>query len=147
MLIYLRIGVNKLVSVNFDITPAEHFEERGANGIFTAIVSCMGATKIHDILPPFTAEVEKQMKGALLLLTPEQIDIHHSEDKHVIIDGPYGSGKSIIGRIKAKMIANDLPGKELLHYISYNSRSDLLDEIQRSNTKIKIYPDKEDQKG
>ena len=147
MLIYLRIGVNKLVSVNFDITPAEHFEEKGANGIFTAIVSCMGATKIHDILPTFTAEVEKQMKGALLLLTPEQIDILHSEDKHVIIDGPYGSGKSIIGRIKAKMIADNLSEEELLYYISYDSRSALLDEIQRSNPKIKIYPDKEEQKG
>ena len=56
-------------SVNFDITPAEHFEENKANGIFTAIASCMSATKIHDIFPAFTAEVEKQMKGALLLLT------------------------------------------------------------------------------
>ena len=134
-------------SVKFDITPAEHFEENKANGIFTAIVSAMGATKIHDIFPAFTAELEKQMKGALLLLTPEQIDILHSEDKHVIIDGPYGSGKSIIGRIKAKMIADNLSEEELLYYISYDSRSALLDEIQRSNPKIKIYPDKEEQKG
>ena len=107
----------------------------------------MGATKIHDIFPAFTADEEKQMKGALLLLTPEQIDILHSEDKHVIIDGPYGSGKSIIGRTKARMIADNLPESELLYYISYDSRSALLDEIQRSNPKIKICPDKEEQKG
>ena len=134
-------------SVNFDITSAEHFEENKAKEIFARIVSCMGATKIHDIFPAFTAEDGKQMKGALLLLTLEQIDILYSEDKHIIIDGPYGSGKSIIGRPKARMIAKNLPEKELLYYISYDSRSALLDEIQGSNPKIKIYPDKEEQKG
>ena len=137
----------ELKSVNFDITPAEHFKENKANAIFTAIVSCMSATKIHNIFPAFTAEVEKQMKGALLLLTPEQIDILHSEDKHIIIDGPYGSGKSIIGRTKARMIVENLPESELLYYISYDARSALLDEIQRSNPKIKTYPDKKEQKG
>ena len=45
------------------------------------------------------------------------------------------------------MIADNLSEKELLYYISYDSRSALLDEIQRSNPKIKIYPDKEEQKG
>ena len=44
------------------------------------------------------------------------------------------------------MIANNLPEKELLYYISNDSRSALLDEIQRRNPKIKIYPDKEEQK-
>ena len=134
-------------SIDFDITPAEHCEEKKADEIFTAIVSCMGAAKIHDIFPAFTAEVEKQMKGALLLLTPEQIDILHSEDKHIIIDGPYGSGKSIIGRTKARTIADKLPKSEMLYYISYDSRSALLNEIQRSNPRIKIYPDNEEQKG
>ena len=134
-------------SVDFDITPADHFEENKANKLLAKIVSCMGATKIQDVFPAFASEEEKQMKGALLLLTPEQIDILHSEDKHLIIDGPYGSGKSIIGRTKAKMIADNLPENELLYYISYDSRSALLNEIQRSNPKIKVYPDKEEQKG
>ena len=106
----------------------------------------MDATKIYDIYPAFKAEVEKQIKEALLLLTPEQIDILHLEDKHVIIEGVWRSNKSIIGRIKAEMIADNLPEKELLYYISYHTRSALLDEIQRSNPKIKIYPDKEEQK-
>ena len=59
---------------------------------FAKMVSCIGATTIDDIFPAFTTEEEKEMKGALLLLTPEQIDIH-SEERHIIIDGPYGSGK------------------------------------------------------
>lgn len=45
------------------------------------------------------------------------------------------------------MIADILPKNELLYYVSYDSRSALLNEIQRSNQKIKINPDKEEQKG
>ena len=134
-------------SVDFDIMPSDHFEEDIVNEIFAKIVSCISATKIDDVFPAFTTEEEKQMKGALLLLTPEQIDIIHSEEKHIIIDGPYGSGKSIIGRTKAKMIADNLPKNELLYCISYDSRSALLNEIQRSNPKIKVYPNREEQKG
>ena len=134
-------------SMDFDITPADYFEENIVNDVFAKIVSCMGATKIHNIFPIFITEEEKQMQGALLLLTPEQIDILYSEDKHIIIDGPYGSGKSIIGRTKAKMIADNLAKNELLYYISYDSRSALLNEIQISNPKITIYPDTEEQRG
>lgn len=68
--------------------------------VFAKVVSCVGATKIQNIFPAFTFKKENQMKEALLLLTPEQIDILYSEDKHMIVDGPYGSGKSITGRTK-----------------------------------------------
>ena len=138
----------KQKSKDFDITSEDCFEENIANEIFAKVVSCMGATKIHDIFPTFTTKKENQMKGALLLLTPEQIDILHSENKHIIIDGPYGSGKSIIGRAKIKAIAENLPKNELLlYYISYDSRSPLLNEMKRNYPKINIYPDKEEQKG
>ena len=102
-------------SVNFDTRPAEYFEENKANGFFTIIVSCMGATKIHDIYATFTAEVEEQINWSLLLLTPEPIDTLHLDEKHVVTDGLYGSGKYIIGHTKANMIANNLPENELLN--------------------------------
>ena len=138
----------KQKSKDFDITSENCFEENIANEIFAKVVSCMGATKIHDTFPTFTTKKENQMKGALLLLTPEQIDILHSENNHIIIDGPYGSGKSIIGRAKIKAIAENLPKNELLlYYISYNSRSPLLNEMKRNYPKINICPDKEEQKG
>ena len=92
--------------------------------VFAKVVSCVGATKIQNIFPAFTFKKENQMKEALLLLTTEQIDILYSEDKHMIVDGPYGSGKSII---------DTLPKNELLYYVSYDSRRALLNEIQRRN--------------
>ena len=133
-------------SVDFEITPADNFEKKKTNEIFAKVVFCMGATKISGIFPAFTTNRETLMKGALFLLTPEQLNILHSEEKHIILNGPYGSGKSIIGRTKAKMIAEQLPDNELLYYISNDPRSALLTEIERNNPKIKIYPDKEEQK-
>ena len=133
-------------SVDFEITPADNFEKKKTNEIFAKVVFCMGATKISGIFPAFTTNRETLMKGALFLLTPEQLNILHSEEKHIILNGPYGSGKSIIGRTKAKMIAEQLPDNELLYYISNDRRSALLTEIERNNPKIKIYPDKEEQK-
>ena len=133
-------------SVEFEITPADNFEKKKTNEIFAKVVFCMGATKISGIFPAFTTNRETLMKGALFLLTPEQLNILHSEEKHIILNGPYGSGKSIIGRTKAKMIAEQLPDNELLYYISNDRRSALLTEIEKNNPKIKIYPDKEEQK-
>ena len=133
-------------SVDFEITSADNFEKKKTNEIFAKVVFCMGATKISGIFPAFTTNGETLMKGALFLLTPEQLNILHSEEKHIILNGPYGSGKSIIGRTKAKMIAEQLPDNELLYYISNDRRSALLTEIERNNPKIKIYPDKEEQK-
>ena len=134
-------------SVDFEIESADYFEENKTNEILAKIVSCMGATKIHGSLPAFTTEEKKQIQEALLLLTREQTEILHSEEKHIILNGPYESGKSIIGRLKANMIADNLRRSELLYYISFDSRSALLNEIQRQNPMIKVYPDQEEEKG
>ena len=113
---------------------------------FLQRLSLVWLLKVHDLLPAFTIEEEKQMEEALLLLTTEQIDILHSEETHIIINGPYGSSKSIISSIKAKMIADNLPRDKLLYYVSYDSWSALPNETQRGNPKIEIYPDEEEPK-
>lgn len=142
-------------SVYYDITIRDSLDSKNMSGsdqidedrakeILRKFVSCMSLRKIEDIFP--TQKVVDQMKGALLLLTPEQIDILCSEDKHMIIDGPYGSGKSIVARIKAKMLEENLPENESLYYISHDSKSALSHEIPRQSSKMQIYPSKEKQK-
>ena len=54
-----------------------------------------------------------KMKGALRLLALEQINILSSEDEHVIIDSPYGSGKSIIVRVTGKILCDRLLENEV----------------------------------
>ena len=101
---------------------SDHFREIKANKSLSKILFCIHANKIYDIFPAFTTREEKRLNGALLLLTPEQIDILHLEDKHVTIDYQ----KSIISRTQAK---DNLPESELLYYLSYDSRSALLNEM------------------
>lgn len=101
---------------------SDHFREIKANKSLSKILFCIHANKIYDIFPAFTTREEKRLNGALLLLTPEQIDILHLEDKHVTIDYQ----KSIISRTQAK---DNLPESELLYYLFYDSRSALLNEM------------------
>ena len=101
---------------------SDHFREIKANKSLSKILFCIHANKIYDIFPAFTTREEKRLNGALLLLTPEQIDILHLEDKHVTIDHQ----KSIISRTQAK---DNLPESELLYYLFYDSRSALLNEM------------------
>ena len=101
---------------------SDHFREIKANKSLSKILFCIHANKIYDIFPAFTTREEKRLNGALLLLTPEQIDILHLEDKHVTIDYQ----KSIISRTQAK---DNLPESELLYYLLYDSRSALLNEM------------------
>lgn len=88
-----------------------------------------------------------QMKGAPLFLTPEEINIIFSKDKHMIVKGPYGSGKSIIANLKAQMLANDLRENELLYYITHDSGSALSTQRPAKNEKIEIFPNEEKYKG
>ena len=101
---------------------SDHFREIKANKSLSKILFCIHANKIYDIFPAFTTREEKRLNGALLLLTPEQIDILHLEDKHVTIDYQ----ESIISRTQAK---DNLPESELLYYLFYDSRSALLNEM------------------
>ena len=54
-----------------------------------------------------TQKGDVHMKGALILLTPEQLDILCSENEHVIIGGPYRSSISIMTS-KAQLMRDDI---------------------------------------
>ena len=139
-------------SVDYDITirdflndESKNYEDRSKD-VARKLISCMSLRNVDDLFPALG--IDNQMKGALLLLTPEQRDILCSEDKHVIINGPYGSGKSIIAAIKAQKLADDLQANELLYYITDDSMTDhsLSYTIASKNKKIEIYPNTEEKK-
>lgn len=47
-------------------------------------------------LPTLTDNKSQQFKQTYFLYTRQQMDIHFSDTKHVVIQGSYGSGKSIL---------------------------------------------------
>ena len=89
-------------------------------------------------LPSLTDNHVNQMIETTILLTPEQLEIVNSPNKHLMIQGCYGSGKSLIALKKAEMTSKILKQNEILCFISYDSRSMLTIDIA-STSKMKLY--------
>ena len=76
-------------------------------------------------LPTLTDDKSQQFKQTYFLYTRQQMDIHFSDAKHVVIQGSYGSGKSLIGLKKLELISKSLEGNEKIIYINFDRRSNL----------------------
>ena len=76
-------------------------------------------------LPTLTDNISQQFKQTYFLYTPQQMDIHFSNDKHIIIQGSYGSGKSLVGLKKLELISQSLEKDEKIIYINFDFKSDL----------------------
>lgn len=86
-----------------------------------------------DGLPSLTDDPAQQL-SEMVLMTSEQRNIAYSADKHILIEGCYGSGKTIVANKKAEIIFESLGREDSLYYIICDSRSML-------NVKIKSnYP-------
>ena len=92
----------------------------------------------HWTLPSLTNNPARQMTETTILLTLEQLRIVNSPNKHLMIQGCYGSGKSIATLKKAEMTSKILKEKEILYFISYDSSSMLTADIE-STSNMKLY--------
>ena len=92
--------------------------------------SLMAATYIyHDCIPKFTSKTCEEMDSLAVLLTREQINIFYSQDKHMIVKGGFGCGKTIIAAAILKKISEGLGEHEKLFFICYDSRSALINHM------------------
>ena len=92
----------------------------------------------HWEIPSLTDNPTRQMAETTILLTLEQLRIVNSANKHLLIKGCYGSGKSLVARKKAEMTSKILKQNEILCFISYDSSSMLTADIE-SNSEMKLY--------
>ena len=76
-------------------------------------------------LPALTDDKSQQFRQTYFLYTPQQMDIHFSEAKHIVIQGSYGSGKSILGLKKLELIWKSLKRDENIVYINFDWKSNL----------------------
>ena len=76
-------------------------------------------------LPSLTDDKIQQFKQTYFLFTPQQTDIYFSNDKHLVIQGSYGSGKSLLGLKKLELISKTLGRNEKIIYINFDRKSDL----------------------
>ena len=76
-------------------------------------------------LPTIGRENNLHSKQTYFIYTPHQMDIHYSDAKHVVIQGSYGSGKSILGLKKLELISKSLGEHEKIMYVNFDSKSSL----------------------
>ena len=134
-------------AVNFN-TYTDNTDETTHIAALAKLIGCLAAAPYFDDLPTFTKVSNEQMKHILLILTPEQKRILYSGDKHVLIQGPYGSGKSIIAHKKLQILSDEFEenGKNgLVHFICHDSKSALISEIE-SRPNVIVHSNKGGQK-
>ena len=117
---------------DFNIINTFNIDEKIIIAASAKLIGCLAAAPYLDNLPTFTNNENEQMKHALNILTSEQKEILYSGDKHLIIQGPYGSGKSVIACKKFELLLNELDGSkknDLVYFICFDSKSAFLSEI------------------
>ena len=91
------------------------------------VTSLMAAANIHhDYIPKFKNDNCGEMESLAVLLTREQMKIFYSQDKHMIIKGGFGCGKTIVAAAILEKISKSLGEHEKLFFICYDSRSALV---------------------
>ena len=94
------------------------------------ITGTVAATFIYGKhIPTLTDKYDEQMINLAVLLTREKMDIVYSQDKHIIIKGGFGCGKTIVAAAMLEKISESLKNDEKLYYICYDSRSELLNQM------------------
>ena len=105
------------------------------------LIGCLAAAPYFEKIPTFTDDVDEQMKHVLMLLTRQQKDIIYSDEKHLIIRGPYGSGKSVVALKKLEILLKELEENKInkvTYLICHDSKTALLTDIERT-LNVKTY--------
>ena len=120
------------------------------SNIFLAkVLGVLAAASMHpNHIPMFINDQnsKKEMEQVKVLLTPEQMDIFCSQNKHMIIKGGFGCGKTIIAATMLEKIVQSLKNDEKLFHICYEARSELLSKMVRNtqeNDKVSPFHNKD----
>lgn len=100
--------------------------KKGRNTLvnIAAEIYCFMAMQ-ENCLPSLTDNLSQQFKQTFLLYTPQQLELLFSNTRHVIIQGSYGSGKSIVGLRKLGLILKCRKQEDRIIYINFDSKSQL----------------------
>ena len=104
--------------------------------ISAKLAGILGAALLYpNYIPIFTNKqnVHQHMEHLTVLLTPEQLDVYYSQDKHMIVKGGFGCGKSIIAAAMLQKIFNSSEEHEKLIHVCYDPRSELLSQMAKKN--------------
>ena len=132
----------------FEVKNTNRLDKKKTEMFSGKFIGFLAAAQFFDNLPTFTSDSSEQMQHALVMLTPEQKKILYSDEKHLIIKGPYGCGKTIIARKKLQMLSEEFAENkknEMVYFVCYDPRSALVHEIG-SFPNVKVRCNKEGRK-
>ena len=135
-------------SKDFNIKNTKNINKGKVITVSEKLIGCLAAAPYFENIPTFTDDADEQMKHVLMLLTCEQKDIIYSDEKHLIIRGPYGSGKSIVALKRFEILLKELEESkkdEVAYFICHDSKTALPTDIERL-PKAKIHRNKEGKK-
>ena len=122
---------NLLNSVSLDSVKSEKQSNCNLFEDLAAQILCFMSVQKKGIL---TDDRSYQFKQTYFLYTPQQMGIHFSTAKHVIIQGSYGSGKSLLGLKKLELIYKSLGREEKIIYVNFDHKS-MLHFLMEKNAK------------
>ena len=93
------------------------------------MLGLMACTKF-TYLPNFTKELASQINQACLFLTPEQVELIYYSKNRTILNGDFGTGKSIVLQKKLENLAKVIPEDEIIYYINYDGKSNVLVDVK-----------------
>ena len=93
-------------------------------------ISLMAVTYIyHNFIRKFTSKTFEEMESLAVLLTREQMEIFYTQNKHMIVKGRFGCGKTIVAAAILEKLSENLGKHEKLFFICCDSRSALIDHM------------------
>ena len=107
-------------------------------------ILCFMALDKKKGLPSLADDLSEQFKQTYFLYTPQQMNVLFSDAKHLIIQGSYGSGKSILGLKKLRLIVNHnsfCSRAEKIIYINFDRNSKLHFQMEKDvKESVRIAP-------
>ena len=93
------------------------------------VLGLMACTKF-TYLPNFTKELVSQISQACLFLTPQQVDLIYYSKNRTIVNGDFGTGKSIVLQKRLENLVKKIPSDEIIYYINYDGKSNVLVDVK-----------------
>ena len=88
----------------------------------------LGYMSLHNpgILPKLMEnDPIKNIEQAEMLMDRYQMEIAYSKKTRIILQGDYGSGKTVIALKKIQLLLKTMQSKETIYYVSFNAKSEL----------------------
>ena len=79
----------------------------------------------EPVLPVTQNNVKDNIIEAELLLDRYQMEIAYSDDKRILLDGDYGTGKTVVALKKAELLHERLKENEVIYYVTFPEKSRL----------------------